>query len=162
MGLKQLATNKAKQLWFHSGLDSEPSLFPRPGAPWRWLAVSDNGETYSLCYLTPTRYDALHWVEKGVGTQAEHLYQKDPLLSYFVDFSLFPRFEDTQRDKQQAIVVEDVQWWWALPSRPMAFSALVTGDELHSVKESGKFDKGPTGEPTQPPLLSKEQVAPNE
>lgn len=157
--LKYLATRKATTLWRSLKIESAPpKLFPRPGAPWRWLAIAEQSSHYAFFYVTPYKTSEINWLDKGLGTRAYKLYKNDPLLEYFIGLSAFPRFEDTQRQNQPAIVVEDLQWWWALPTRPMAFSALVDQEEITSVRESKKLDKGPTGEPATPPFIEKPKV----
>lgn len=154
--LKQYSRLYALKVLRSQTIDCQPpSLFPRPGAPWRWLVVADQSTHYIFFTITPINHSPLKWVDKGLGSNARVLYRKDPLLQHFVKLSVCPRFEDTLRNGQPAIVVEDIQWWWALPTRPMAFSAIVTEGEIIQVRETSKFDKGPAGEPALPPLLNR-------
>lgn len=153
---KRWAFRRAMMVWEGiAGKQASPKLFPRPGAPWRWLAVVDTPQNYAVFYVTPTSSSTVNWVDKGLTTDSRGLYHTDPLLAHFVAMSACPRFEDTQRDGKPAVVVEDVQWWWALPTRPMAFSAIVDGKKLIDLRETRKFDKGPTGEPEPVPFIKK-------
>lgn len=121
-------------------------LRPRTFAPWQWLAVIVKDDEYVFFYLSPFGFQPSQTTPRGLETRAAHHAEKDDLLRCYISIADFPRYEDTQRDGQPAIVVEDIQWWWKLPYRPMAMSALIDNKGVpYQVKESKKISTSPTG-----------------
>ncbi|MEM6691840.1 MAG: metal-dependent hydrolase [Planctomycetota bacterium] len=145
--LKQMAKQTAIQWQEQQGLTNKPvHLRPRALAPWQWLAIIEDETEYIFNYVTPMTSGSTQRTSRGIETRAARLYQNDELLQYFVKLADFPRFEDSQREDKPAIVVEDIQWWWKLPYRPMAISAVLDSKEVPcDARESYKFSTSPTG-----------------
>lgn len=147
VALKWRAWQLAKRQRDAQGLSAYPVYIrPRTFAPWQWLAVIVKENEYAFFYLSPFHVGSMQTTSRGLDTQAANLVDKEALMSYFLSISDFPRYEDTERDGQPAIVVEDIQWWWKLPYRPMAISAILDDHGRPSqVRESKKFSTSPTG-----------------
>ncbi|MEM9587016.1 MAG: hypothetical protein AAGA03_07010, partial [Planctomycetota bacterium] len=145
--LKSLARRVAEKQRSLLGLAGERiHLRPRVFAPWRWLAIIDSEPQYLFFYLTPWKADSPQSTSRGIETRAAKLAEEDDLMRIFASLADFPRYEDTDRDGQSAIVVEDIQWWWKLPYRPMAISALVDAEgKPRDARESNKFSTHPAG-----------------
>ena len=147
VGLKSRALRVAERQQFTLGLGPGPiHLRPRVFAPWRWLAIVEQESHYIFFNVTPIGADSPQETSRGLETHAAKLAGRNELLRCFLSLADFPRFEDTQRDDSPAIVVEDIQWWWKLPYRPMAMSAVLDAEgNPNGVRESSKFSTSPVG-----------------
>ncbi|MEM9825628.1 MAG: metal-dependent hydrolase [Planctomycetota bacterium] len=146
-GLKAVAMRRAKMRQAKLRLSRYPiHLRPRVFAPWRWMAIIERETQYVFFYLTPLHAESPKTTSRGRQTEAAKLVEKHELLRCFDLLADFPRYEDTYRDGQSAIVVEDIQWWWKLPYRPMAISAVIDADgNPCQARETHKLSKHPTG-----------------
>ncbi|MEM6469923.1 MAG: metal-dependent hydrolase [Planctomycetota bacterium] len=147
VALKNSARIVARKQQLRLGLETHRlHLRPRILAPWRWLAIIEEDSQYVFFYVTPMQADRAETTSRGIETLAAKLSGNHELLRYFRSLADFPRYEDTERDGLPAIVVEDIQWWWKLPFRPMAMSAILDADQNpKAVRESNKFSTSPTG-----------------